>query len=431
MQLGSVVYNSTPPLGSAGPFSGAVNGVSQNPAGKVVLGNDAGGTLATLTSSREIPMAGFSILFSGVGQTATGVPTFKQDATILGNTPDLLFQQSDGQEAGRIRFISSVAGDAGDIMMGRLAGSTTTTVDSRMYFGWRAGELATNAALGSTAFGYETLRLVTGINNHAFGNQALHNITSGANDCAFGKNTALNADILSQCLFVGNFAGPAVWGGRACDNNVMIGHAAGNALASAAFTATGNTFIGSLVFQSSGGGYGNNNIMIGFNALNAGGSGAIGNDCIFIGANTQVNGITNSGILGTGVFLFLNNVFIVGNPTQNVMIGISSPAADNGSRLQVNGDISTRVAGNALRITEGANGRAGQVALVAGTINVAIASVTVNSRAFVTRAISNTTAATVEYRAVCTAGNLAITADIAAGTINVADISTLNYIVIN
>lgn len=71
----------------------------------------------------------------------------------------------------------------------------------------------------------------------------------------------------------------------------------------------------------------------------------------------------------------------------------------------------------------------GQTALVAGTIAINIPGLTTANKGFITRAISNTTTSTVEYRAVCTANTLTLTADLAAGTINVADISTLNWFV--
>jgi lysophospholipase L1-like esterase len=82
-------------------------------------------------------------------------------------------------------------------------------------------------------------------------------------------------------------------------------------------------------------------------------------------------------------------------------------------------------------ITEGSGGRVGQVALVAGTVAVTISGLTTSSRAFLTRVISNTTSLTTGYNAVCTSNTLTITADVSAGTINTADISTLNYLIVN
>lgn len=72
----------------------------------------------------------------------------------------------------------------------------------------------------------------------------------------------------------------------------------------------------------------------------------------------------------------------------------------------------------------------GQVALVAGTKAITIPGLTTANLGFVTVAVANTPGSTVVYQAVCTANTLTLQANIAAGTINVADISTLNYFVI-
>ena len=74
---------------------------------------------------------------------------------------------------------------------------------------------------------------------------------------------------------------------------------------------------------------------------------------------------------------------------------------------------------------------AGQVVLVAGTLAITVAGVTTSSLAFVTLVTPNTGTLTVKFKAVCTANTVTITALIAAGTINIADISTVNYLVVN
>jgi hypothetical protein len=72
---------------------------------------------------------------------------------------------------------------------------------------------------------------------------------------------------------------------------------------------------------------------------------------------------------------------------------------------------------------------AGTCTLVAGTVTVTLAGVTATSRVCVTRTTSNTTTSTVGYRVTKTTGSFTVIADLAAGTINTADISTLDYIV--
>lgn len=55
------------PSGAPFPAGSANNGLSVDPVtGKIVLGNDDPGILATLLSNREVPMAGFNISFSNI-----------------------------------------------------------------------------------------------------------------------------------------------------------------------------------------------------------------------------------------------------------------------------------------------------------------------------------------------------------------------------
>lgn len=93
-------------------------------------------------------------------------------------------------------------------------------------------------------------------------------------------------------------------------------------------------------------------------------------------------------------------------------------------------DVKMSTAGKGLFVKEGTNGMMWQVALVAGTKAITINGIGTGSRAFVQLVTPNTTALTTSYQAVCTANTLTIQANVAAWTINVADISTLNYFVI-
>lgn len=75
-------------------------------------------------------------------------------------------------------------------------------------------------------------------------------------------------------------------------------------------------------------------------------------------------------------------------------------------------------------------GASGDAVLVAGTVAVTIPGVTTASKVILTRHIANTTALTVEYQYAVTANTLTITAAVAAGTINVADVSTITYAIV-
>lgn len=103
----------------------------------------------------------------------------------------------------------------------------------------------------------------------------------------------------------------------------------------------------------------------------------------------------------------------------------------NTSPSVLNGNLSLATVGNELKVAEGSGGFAGQVALVAGTKAITITGVTTSSRAFVTLVTPGSTSLTTAYQAVCTANTLTLQANVAAGTINISDTSTLNYFIVN
>ena len=69
----------------------------------------------------------------------------------------------------------------------------------------------------------------------------------------------------------------------------------------------------------------------------------------------------------------------------------------------------------------------GQTTLVSGTKAITISGLTTSSRAFVTLVSPSGASSTVQYQAVCTSNTLTIQANVAAGTINTSDSSTINY----
>jgi len=76
------------------------------------------------------------------------------------------------------------------------------------------------------------------------------------------------------------------------------------------------------------------------------------------------------------------------------------------------------------------SGVSGQTTLVAGTKAITITGLTTSSLAFVQLVTPNTASSTIQYKAVCTANTLTITALVAAGTINASDVSTVNYAIL-
>lgn len=93
----------------------------------------------------------------------------------------------------------------------------------------------------------------------------------------------------------------------------------------------------------------------------------------------------------------------------------------------IDGNIILKTLGQHFAIKEGTNGWMGQTTLVSGTKAITVTGVTTSSRCFLTRVTPSGTTLTIEYDCVCTSNTVTITAAVAAGTINTADTSVLNY----
>ena len=116
-------------------------------------------------------------------------------------------------------------------------------------------------------------------------------------------------------------------------------------------------------------------------------------------------------------------------------IGSSSTFTKNGGTnlecIPLTTFLATNVNGISADVTGTITLPTGQTTLISGTKALTIAGLTTNSRAFVQLVTPSGVTLTTSYQAVCTASTLTIQANIAAGTINTADGSTLNYFVIN
>jgi hypothetical protein len=79
--------------------------------------------------------------------------------------------------------------------------------------------------------------------------------------------------------------------------------------------------------------------------------------------------------------------------------------------------------------------QSGTVTLVAGTATIASANITATSRIFYTRTTAGSPSSTVHYGTTSKTpgapGSFTVNAQVAAGTINIADTSTLDYVVVN
>lgn len=76
------------------------------------------------------------------------------------------------------------------------------------------------------------------------------------------------------------------------------------------------------------------------------------------------------------------------------------------------------------------SGVSGQTTLVAGTKAITITGLTTSNLGFVQLVSPSSASSTIQYKAVCTANTLTITALVAAGTINASDVSTVNYAIL-
>lgn len=123
--------------------------------------------------------------------------------------------------------------------------------------------------------------------------------------------------------------------------------------------------------------------------------------------------------------------------TNPITLEVNPPIAGSGTTftnpamaLKLTGNLSLGTAGNKIFIKEGTDGSSGQTTLSSGTKAITINGLTTSSRAFIQLVSESGASLTVKYQGVCTANTLTIRANIAAGTINTSDASTVNYFII-
>ncbi len=123
--------------------------------------------------------------------------------------------------------------------------------------------------------------------------------------------------------------------------------------------------------------------------------------------------------------------------TTAATLAVTAPVAGTNATITNNfairsaGSICLAIAGNKLFIKEGTDGSVGQTTLVAGVKAITIAGLTTSSRAFPGFvAQGGTVTTTWQYKFVCTANTLTITAIDNTGATNTLDTSTLNYFII-
>lgn len=351
---GGIDYNVPVGRGAGGiTFTGANNGtsISSITPGTVVLGQDVNqaGAPGVLISNREIPLNGFSLTMSQIG-SATNVGLILKVSSNANVQSQIIFTNATG-------LLS--------------AGFRVDLTNNSLYL-WARN---TNSATGNVGIGSGALVNATnaGIDNVAIGSFALQANTAGTNSVAIGFNAAVTNTLGNALTAVGfqalQFSNASTGGNTAVgavalqnltlgNDNVAVGRGAGQNLSSTndstivgTTSLTSNAAVGDFnvvvgaISINSNNAFGASNVVIGAQIAN---TTAVGASNIFIGSNINIAGasITNTSIIyagGTGAnSIALSNVFVLGNSTQNVLIGQSAAAfVDNGNRLQVSGKLNT------------------------------------------------------------------------------------------
>lgn len=269
---------------SAGTPIMAFNNIS---VGNVLIGVDVGGSLTT-----------------GVGSVVIGNPGF------FGTTYGANTTGSSNTVVGHGALVANTTG-SGHTAIGNncMVGNTTGSLNTAM---GQAALAFNNTGTANVAIGVNAARgngagLATYSNIVAIGQAAFSNTSSGDNCIAIGKSALAG---LSTVVPIG--AGTIAIG-ASCAANRQIGA---------------------------------NNILIGFqNCLD---NSMVDNN-IIIGANCTLDSIatiSNTTLLGTTMSSAISNIVGIGRTDQNIIVGLTAITADNGAKLQVNGDITTTSPGS-------------------------------------------------------------------------------------
>jgi Cu/Ag efflux protein CusF len=292
---GNIGYD-FPAANAANVLDAANDGLSTDAATAKIaqLGQTVGraGNPAQLLENREIPLAAFGILLSGMAAANPAITIKEVAAASRKNNSQILFLDSAGVECGRI----TMGGSFGQyILLGQGCGALAD---------------ATTAGNGIIALGdFACRQIVTGQTIIAIGSGALQgtgalvqpsNVIAIGND-VLDRNAAAIADAV-LCIGNNSMAGGA---GKTIGTRLLvIGHASGGPGANAD---------------------------------------TVGDDVIVIGHGSNPGGgLTDTTIIGNlqnGInFFTLSHVILLGKSTQNTLIGqVVAAWSDNGNRLQVNG----------------------------------------------------------------------------------------------
>ena len=255
-----------------------------------------GGAALTNNNGYQNTAIGYLCLLSnttGVNNTASGMSSMLSNTIGYANTSSgyqSLYANTEGAEntgTGVFSLFLNTLG-AQNTANGVSAAYSNTTGNANVAVG--ANALYTNQTENDlVAVGASALYNSTGSSNVAVGSKALYWNSTGSENTAAGK----------ECLF-GNFGG------------------------------TGNTAFGYQALFSNN--TGNANTAVGRFSLAANTSGA-NNSAFGYGADVNTSTLTNATALGSNARVNCSNCLVLGSPTVNVGIGVTTPA----SKLEVNG----------------------------------------------------------------------------------------------
>lgn len=312
-----------------------------------VLGIGAGGTATTTAAVKSNVFIGFSVgsgINGGAHDVGIGTNVFTNPSgsgisrnVAIGEGAMQSGQGSDNVSVGYLSMSNSnqsggnniaigeqslLADTSGatNIAIGTNALATLTTTSQNVAIGYNA--MPTNTGAGNTAIGYQTmLGTGAGNNNSAYGWESLFVNTSGLNNTGLGYRALSLNTTGSNNVALGYQAGDSTTGDY--ENNTFVGaNVNQNSGAQikdttafgyqAAFNNTGwdSTFLGELAGQNVTSG--NNNILIGFNALAP--------------SATDSNQLNIGNIIfGTGLTATSSSASVIPALTGKIGIGTSSP----------------------------------------------------------------------------------------------------------
>ena len=272
---------STGIIGETGPTGSSVTGAT-GPTGSTGIIGATGPTGSSVTG----PTGATGSLFSGASGS---VAVYSTPTSLTGSSVYLHTVNSTSIGVGDTGTLLNQSSGVRNVAFGNLALKSITTTSQNSAFGHDCMSNSAGATSASNcAFGYQTLKAVTGGSNCAFGTQCANAMTYG-NDCVAIGRAAMGIMTAgaNQSVAIGNFAANCA---ATPINSVIIGYIAcqGNS-----GDLTGNVIIG-----DSSGAYTANtrSVLLG---ASAGAGASTTTDCVYISNVGPASG-TESGVMRIG-----------------------------------------------------------------------------------------------------------------------------------